>query len=364
MSTATVAAVGITTGRRRTLRDTLLMAAAATLAGSGLLVLISRLLSLVDELQNGYLAGLKVASGMDLLAGALQLAAYALAIAAFATVASSRRASLLALALALYAGGALASFVSDLLSAIEYGTNSARGTYVAGYAVSCAGDIVLGVAAVIAALAFGLAAAAPGRRDGRLGWASVVLAGALTFKFTSMILVLSALSGSYIAGGVTNGLGVGIGGVVVQVAGTVVAAVALLLAGGRQRGGAEWLSAREGLLGVAAAVLALGFLLSGIGEMLYAGGVSSLGSGGERVAAAWLGAVGELIILGASACAAVGFLLSRRAVRGVVTTQRVTSPTSAGDQRTRAFCSQCGEPRTPNSRFCSSCGSSFSEMGP
>lgn len=344
----------------RTSRDTLLLAAAAILTGSALLLVISSILSLIDELQNGFLAGLKVGSGFDLLAELLALATFATAIGAFAAVDRLRRARLLVIALALYAAGALASLVSDLLSAIEYGTHHASGTFTADYAVSTASDLALAAAALIALLAFKSAA---GERDGRLGWAAIVLAVSLALKLTSGVLLMTYLSHDYYPSGMTSGLGVGVAGTAVKIGGAVVAAVAFLFAVSRRRAGGRWFAEREGLLAIAAAVLAVAFLISGIGAMVLASAESGAGFEGKLVASDWLRAIGELVVLGAAGSAAAGFFVSRRGARGPVAAPAVADgpppPAPPPAQPEKAFCPQCGTARTPGDRFCSSCGAAF-----
>lgn len=66
---------------------------------------------------------------------------------------------------------------------------------------------------------------------------------------------------------------------------------------------------REGSPGIAAIVIAVGYLVATVGLMLIAAHAGGLG---RDVAEDWLQAVGELLIGMAAACGAVGFFLSRR----------------------------------------------------
>jgi hypothetical protein len=175
----------------------------------------------------------------------------------------------------------------------------------------------------------------------------------------------------------TSGVGVGVGGSAIEVAAAVVAAVAFFISGRKQSLQLTWLPSREGLLGVTAAILCLAFLITGIGKLVFAGGLSGAGSDGKAVAGAWLDGISSIVEVGAAACATAGFLLSRRFVRtsaaastahmglaaaparqGAAPTAEV-APDSGEAGATARFCSQCGAPRPAGSRFCTSCGQAF-----
>lgn len=109
-------------------------------------------------------------------------------------------------------------------------------------------------------------------------------------------------------GRVSWGLGTTAGGYVVVAAGAVVAVVAFFGSNGRRKRGAPWQAQREGSLGIAAIVFAVGFLVVSIGMMLFA----SLAGSGRTGAEEWLQAVAQLLLALAAACGAVGLFRSRR----------------------------------------------------
>ncbi|HJU36329.1 MAG TPA: zinc-ribbon domain-containing protein [Gaiellaceae bacterium] len=354
--------------RSRSRRDTLLLAGGATLAGAWIFVLIEAILSLVDELQSSDPAALKASSGTDLLAACLGLAAFSILVPTFLARSRSRRATLLGAALSLVAATAAAMLTSDLLRAVEYAVLHAPGTYVAQAFLAAVADVGVVIATVIGAIAF-FSASSPlsgVRRDGRLGWAASVFAASRVFSMVSGILLLVFYSDNFLPSGITSGIGVAVAGDAVEIAAAVLVAVAFFLSQQRRNRAQGWLAPRDGLLAVAAAVLALSFLLTGIGKMVYAGGLSSAGfSSGKSVAGAWLDGVSSLVELAAAACVSVGFFLSRRAqtTRGSLAADGpvVPRPAQSGEEGAEvvSFCSNCGTPRSSGMRFCSSCGQAF-----
>jgi zinc-ribbon domain len=353
--------------QERSRRDTLLLAGGATLAGAAVLVLIEAIVSLADELQGFDPAAYKVASGTDLLAACLILASFSVLVPAFLAKARSRRATLLGTSLALFGAAASATLISDLLRAIEDAVQHGPGTYVAAAAVAAVADAAVLTAAVIASLAFfSSRSPAEAGRDGKLGLAASAFAASLLFSTVSGILRIIAYSGNYLPSGITSGLGVEVAGDAVEIAAAVLVAVAFFRSQQRRDRAQAWLTPRDGLLAVASAVLVLAFLLTGIGQMVYAGALSSAGfSSSQSVAGAWLGGVASLVELAAAVCVSIGFFLSHRA-QGLAGTRTANTPTmpqpavstEAGTE-TISFCSNCGAARPAGARFCASCGHEF-----
>jgi hypothetical protein len=355
-------AAGMMRERSRSRRDTLLLAGGATLVGAGIFVLIEAILALIDELQGFDPAGFKVAAGTDLLAACLTLGAFSLLIPAFLARSSPQRATLLGVSLALIGGAAAAMLTSDLLRAVESAVHHATSTYVAHAAVSAFADVVVLTAATIGAVAFTSSASSPlvSGRDGKLGWAASVFGFSLLFSMVSGVLLLIFFSDNQTPSGMTSGIGVGVASDAVEIAAAVLAAVAFFLAQQRQARALPWLASRDGLLGLAAAILVLSFLLAGIGKLIYAGAISSYGFDGKTVAAAWLDGIASLVELAAATCVAVGFLLSRRTgASGILASGTAVGPSLAGGGEAASFCSDCGAPRVAGTRFCNSCGHAF-----
>ena len=344
-------AAGMTSERSRSRRDTLLLAGGATLTGAGAFLLIEAILSLVDELQSSDPAGLKAAAGTDLLAACLALAAFSLLIPAFLARSRARRATLLGTSLSLVAAFAAATLTGDVLRAVELGIHHSPGTYFAQAILAAVSDLVVVTAATVAALAFFSSSshALGSRRDGKLGWAASVFGASLVFSMADGILLLIFFSDNQAPSGITSGIGVTVAGHAVEIGAAVLVAVAFFLSQQRQARALPWLAARDGLLGLATAILVLSFLLAGIGRLIYAGGLSSAGFDGKTVAAAWLDGIATLIEFAAATCVTVGFFLSRRTgASGIL---------EAGADL--GFCSQCRTPRTAGTRFCKSCGHEF-----
>jgi hypothetical protein len=353
--------------RSQSPRDTLLLAGGATLTVAGLLWLIQAILSLADELQSSDPAAYKVASGTDLLAACLTLAAFSVLVPAFLERSRSRRASFLGTSLSLFGAAAALTLIGDLMRAIEDAVQHGPGTYVAAAAVATVADVVVLTAAIIAALAFfSSRSPADAGRDGKLGRAASVFAASLVFALISGILLVIAYSGNYLPSGITSGIGVEVAGDAVEIGAAVLVAVAFFGAQQRRDREEAWLAWCDGLLGEAAAALVLAFLLTAIGKMVYAGALSSAGfSNSPSVAGAWLDGVGSLVALAAAACASIGFFLSRRALgaEGAVPadapTMRSPAVSGEGESATISFCSNCGSPRPTGARFCASCGHEF-----
>jgi hypothetical protein len=206
----------------------------------------------------------------------------------------------------LFVGDGLAEFAGDLIRVIFGASHSEPWKFVASQSAAAAGGASLAAAALLVAL--GIRAARP---DGRLGWASIALAGAFALLCAAYSFELAAVlqlsfnpPGKFI-----GGLGTIVGGHFVTAAAAVVAGVAFFTSNGRRRRGEAWQARRESSLGIAASVFTLGFLATSIGLMLLA---SSEGGGGRNVAERWLLAVGQLMLALAAVCGAVGFFLSRR----------------------------------------------------
>jgi cytochrome c biogenesis protein CcdA len=91
----------------------------------------------------------------------------------------------------------------------------------------------------------------------------------------------------------------------------VVAAVAFFVAAGRRRRDELWGAEREGSLGSAAIVFAVGFAVATVGMILLAW----QGPSSRNEAEQWLEVIAELLLALAAACGAIGFFVSRREVR-------------------------------------------------
>lgn len=174
---------------------------------------------------------------------------------------------------------------------------------------------LLVAAATTAAIAFRRAEATSpadqSRRDGLLVWAASGLAASLALSTASAIVFMTSVR---LAGGGDEGLRVGVAGLAVAIGGGAIAVVAFVVSRRQQRRAAKrWMSWREGLLGVALAVFAVGALVAGVGNAIVADASSSsrFGPGGLLTTADWLVAISGWVVSAGAALAAIGFFISR-----------------------------------------------------
>jgi hypothetical protein len=367
----------------------LLGSTASVFAGSALLVGIGALLLLIFALDHDAEAAFSVGLGAQLVSYLVLIAAFVTACVAFLGR-DERRGGRLAIGAILAAGGFFALLVFYEIFASVDATHDFSGTGVAGEAALGAGAIFLLIAAVFVAVS--AADVGPGlqwRRDARRGWASISLAVGFALLMTGEILtaVTGASIGSFFglstAGSVVAAAGWGLG-----IGAGVTAAVGFLIS--QQRRSDDGARLRDLLLSVASFVLALAFLLTGIGGMLRASTVSDLavgapsGSGfGQVEAYFWLVGVGQLVLMVGAICGAIGFFLAFRSWRApsrLLSTQAPTtaptfaSPipdgTQAGSTRETLAtnglareCASCGYQNRSESVFCRSCGTRLVPQG-
>lgn len=147
------------------------------------------------------------------------------------------------------------------------------------------------------------------RPDGLLGWASIALAGYFALLCAFYSFELAGLLALFTPPArVSWGAGTVAGGNLVVAAAAVVAGIAFFSSNGRRKSGVPWQAQREGSLGSAATVFAVGFLIGSVGLMLLA----AQSGGGRIVSEEWLRAVAQLLLAFAAACGAAGFFRSRR----------------------------------------------------
>ncbi|HEU5242788.1 MAG TPA: hypothetical protein VFU33_00175 [Gaiellaceae bacterium] len=291
----------------RSSRNTLLAGAAASGVVAAVLLLVSTGLTFSDYLSfPGELAELKVSAGLDVLEWALALAAFGTALAAFLLTSRNARTKALAAAAGLFVGQGLAELAGDLMRVIFGASHSQSWQFLASQSAGAAAGAALAVAALLVAL--GIRATRP---DGRLGAAAVSLAGsyallcaAYGFELAGFLHLPFTLPARF-----SSGLGTIAAGHFAVAVGAVVAGVAFFTSDGLRRRGEVWQAQREGSLGAAASIIAVGFLGAGIGLMLLS---SSQGGTGRNKAEEWLQAVGQLLLALAAVCGGVGFFRSRR----------------------------------------------------
>ena len=375
-----------TMGRYRSLPGIMLGSGASVLAGSALLASIGALLYLIFAVNNDASAGYSAGYGFQLLSGLFLVAGFAMAGIAFLGRRPSRAARL-GMGALLVAGGFFALAAADQIRAA---TSTGSATDVASEATLGVGALLLLVVAILAASGLFSTADRSGLqplRDGRLAWASTCLAVGLGFLMTGEILTaISASSAGPVLGAYASGSGVIAAGWGVGIGAAVVAAVGFVTAQHRLEG---WRRRRDLLLAVASVVFAVAFLLLGIGGMLRASAVSDIGGlappgvgFGQVEASYWLTGVGQLVLIAAAVCAAVGFFFAwhlQRATPVSVPEGPRASTIAASpmpDSRladelregvaTRGLaqeCSSCGYQNQPGAMFCRRCGTHLVRRG-
>jgi hypothetical protein len=251
----------------------------------------------------------KIAYGFRVLASFAAVAAFAVAVAAFLRYARAARTMALAVSACLFAASGVAGAVAGALVIAQAGGSDQWAFTVSDYA-DAVGYGVLACTSALVALA--VRAQLPERA---LGLASFGLA--LYYSALSATLAFGLVAsgeGGRVAGNITAGLVLAACGEAVAAAAAVVAAFAFLSAAARRRRGIAWAAAREGLLGTAATVFAVGFLVGAIGLLITAGSGGEAPGGGEE----WLQGATYLGLSIAAACSAVAFRLSSRAATAAV----------------------------------------------
>jgi hypothetical protein len=289
----------------RTARNSLLAAAAAIGVVAAILQVVSGSLSFADFLRFPGFTSLKVASGISVLGWVFALAAFGTAVVAFLLGSRRARTTVLAVSAGLFVGFGLSALAAALIDLIEsWGFRFEPWELKADGIAQAASGATLAIAALLVLI--GVLSVRP---DGLLGWGSVGLAGSFGLLAAAYSFNLAGFFklGSP-PGEISWGLGTHAGGNLVVAIGAVVAAVAFFGSDGRRKRGVPSAAQREGSLGTAALVFALGFLVTSVGLMLLA---SQITGDGRSEAEYWLQAVGQLLLAGAAVCGAVGFFGSR-----------------------------------------------------
>jgi hypothetical protein len=270
---------------------------------------VSTSLSFADFLRFPGFTSLKVASGLSVLGWVFALAAFGTAMVAFLLRSPRARTTVLAVAAGLFAGYGLSTLAAALIDLIQsWGSGFGPWEFKADGIAQAGAGASLAIAALLVLI--GVLSTRP---DGLLGSGSVGLSG----HFVLLAAAYSFNLAGFLRLGpppreVSWGLGTHAGGNLVVGIGAALAAVAFFTSNGRRKRGVPWQVRREGSLGVAASVFALGFLVASVGLMLLA---SQISGDGRSEAEYWLQAVGQLVLAFAAVCAAAGFFLSRRGAR-------------------------------------------------
>jgi len=270
--------------------------------------LSAQLLYFADSLEHFfYPTWLRVSYGFLALSALLAAGGFVAALAGFQRATARRQP--LGLASAFFAASGAAAFSYHVIRGVHYAAHGVAGRFVAAEMAGAAGSVAFAAAGVIAAVAFLSTSNGP-RRDFVLGWAAVGLAAYFSLTFISWLLYAVAYSRFPAPRGFVGGLALESAGAAVGAAGAAAAAIAFL----RSNPDAEQqrLGARDGLLAVAATDVGLGYLVSAIGALVYAGSLSSLETDSKEVAANWLSGVNYLGLACAAICAGVAFRISRR----------------------------------------------------
>lgn len=288
---------------RHATRSRLLGGAASAVAVAFVLNWIGAILIFVQSFEGERIAS-QVAGGFRVAGNLVLIPAFASAAAAFLGEASDRATRLRRAALIAAPGFGLL-MVGTAIEAGRYANLELATKFVAGQSLQATSEFAAAIAAAMASVAFLPSRSEPAIRNWWLGLASVALGGVFLFGMVGDIVFLSGINFS---SGFSSALELGASGAGVGLVAAAVAASAFLLARGPQQRTGDWWSKRDGVLGIAQAVLALAFVLTAIGDAILAGETT----GGKAIANAWLEFGGDLSLLGAASTACIGFFIMGR----------------------------------------------------
>jgi hypothetical protein len=256
-----------------------------------------------------YPTWLRTSEGFGALSVLFATGGYVAAFVGFRRAASRRR--LLGLGAVFFAAYGAAALADHIIRSVQYSGHGGAGTFAAAEMVGAAAAAAFVCAGLVAAVAFLSTTDSP-RRDRMLGWAAFGLAAYFVLTFVSLLLYAVGYSRGPAPSGFIGGLALQAAGAAVAAGGAVAAALAFLGSGPedeRQR-----LVARDGLLAIAAMDIGLGYLVTAIGALVYAGSISDFETDTKEVAANWLSGVNYLGLMCAAICVGVAFRISRRAL--------------------------------------------------
>jgi len=186
-------------------------------------------------------------------------------------------------------------------------------SYLAGQAVLGVSDLVVCIAAAVAAGGFTGTTGKTRANSDRLGLSSILLGVGIAFAMMSSTLLAVALSDLGATSELTTGLGVAAGGAALGIGGAAVAAAAFRIFARRHHPGATVaLRHRDGALIVAAAMLSLGLAVSAIGGIAVALAASRNGFDSPSSIAAWLESVRQVGWAAGAGLIATAFTVTRR----------------------------------------------------
>jgi hypothetical protein len=246
----------------RSPRDTLVGGGALVATVGFLLLTAAAALRLIDGIQSGFVPPwYSIGRGLEVVSRFTLAAAFTLTALAFLGVSKARQRRLAAGA-AVATGGFTGALAAEGVYATVYGTRGFPGAFVASYATGASEFAVLAIAAAMVATRFRLGGSprvssrAP--RDQLLAWSGIALTLGFALAAASAILYLESVADR-------TGLEIAAAGLALAAAAGVPGARAFF--DPQRRKGQS--VGRDGLLAIALAMLALGFLLQGIGEAIH-----------------------------------------------------------------------------------------------
>jgi hypothetical protein len=300
-------------------RDRLLGVSAAILTASVLVLAAADVLGLTYLIHAGQPTGFRIAQGCSVVFDLILVSAFGLSSAAFLTRAEHRSRRL-------EVGATLAALSASvgLISAAIATATSINHHYPNSYITSGSFVVAARFATVFAGLAASRAFSATAsstpdavRRESWLGWAAGGLAVPYGLVMLSQVFIADYLREAGATSSYTTGVHVAIFGYGLALLAGAVAAFGFRGSRRRQHEGVgNWLSQRDGVLGLATGVFALAFLSMGIASLLEVAAGPDNGFNSTKIAVLWLVVAFALGNAIASACAAFGFSRSghRRAL--------------------------------------------------
>jgi hypothetical protein len=287
-------------------RDAMLAAAAASLgvaATVGAVVGVLRVVAAIRRHSPGWQI---VAEGVRLAGDLVAIAGFAAVAVAFLAAGERRIQSLRAGATLVEASFALHLVAICLLAFIVF-EGTVPGDYWNSQVLSALSELFLIVAVVVAVTGFERSADDRMAKDGSFGKAAFWVAGgfglaALSGLFSTLFYGSYSLYGKQVVGLLTQTIGAG-----VLALGAALAGAAFLHLRRSPATEPAPRSYREESLSLAAWVIALGYAIVAVGELLFAAYHSAFPYLGVETAAIWITVLAPLASVVAAVCAAVGF---------------------------------------------------------
>ena len=282
----------------------------AILAASVLVLAAADVLGLTDLIHTGQPTGFRIAQGCSVVFDLILVSAFVLSSAAFLSEAE-HRSRRLEVGATLAAVGVSFGLISAAIATATSIDHHYPSSYITSGSFVVAARFTTVFAALAASRGFSSTTGSAHdaiRRESWLGWAAGGLAASYGLAMLSLVFSAQYLSKAGITSSYTTGVDIAIFGYALALLAGAIAAFGFRGSRRRQHEGvANWISRRDGVLGLATGTFALAFLLIGIASLLEATAGPDNGFNSTNIAIQWLVVAFALGNAIASACASFGF---------------------------------------------------------